>query len=545
MARLTGGEALVAMLQRHGVDVLFAIPGIQNDALFNALHDANDAIRVIHTRHEQAAGYMALGYAKSTGRVGAFAVVPGPGVLNTTAALATAYAVNAPVLCITGQIPSHLIGRGWGMLHELPDQLSILRGLTKWAARIEDPRQVPHLVDEAFYQLKSGRPRPVALETPLDVWAREAEVDLAGGSGPVPGVLEADPKAIQDAARLLGGAARPLVVVGSGADDAGPELLAVAEALQAPVVSITSGWGVVSDRHYLGQRAVAGHRLWADADVVLAVGTRLLRPLTEWGIDDALKLIRIDIDANEMMRIHRPAAGIVADARVALAALRQGLAATNPPRASRERELSALKAEAEARAAAAIGPQMDFLRAMRDALPEDGIVLDEMTQVGYAARLAWPTYAPRTFLTTGYQGTLGYGFATALGVKVAHPRRAVLSISGDGGFLFTANELATAVQHRIGVIAVVFNDGAYGNVLRMQREVHGGRVIATGLHNPDFVAFAESFGAAGVRAATPAQLGNAVRASLDRSGPTVIEVPVGEMPNPRTLTVLPRVRPRP
>jgi acetolactate synthase-1/2/3 large subunit len=530
------------MLQRHGVDVLFAIPGVQNDALFNALHDANDAIRVIHTRHEQAAAYMALGYAKSTGRVGAYAVVPGPGVLNTTAALATAYAVNAPVLCVTGQIPSHLIGRGWGALHELPDQLAILRGLTKWAARIEDPTQVPHLVDEAFYQLRNGRPRPVALEAPLDVWAREAEVDVSG-SARAAAVATPDPRAVAQAALLLGKAKRPLIMVGSGADDAGPELLAIAEALQAPVVSITSGWGIVSDRHYLGHRIVAGHRLWADADVVLAVGTRLLRPLTEWGVDDGLTLIRIDVDPNEIMRIHRPAVGIISDARTALAALGAVLSTTNPSRPSREREMAALKTECD-RVAAEVRPQIEFLHAMREALPDDGIFVDEMTQVGYVARAAWPAYAPRTFITTGYQGTLGYGFATAMGAKVAHPTRGVLSVSGDGGFLFGATELATAVQHRIGVIAVVFNDRAYGNVLRMQRELHGGRVIATNLHNPDFVAFAQSFGAVGVRATTPGQLRDAVRAAIDRTGPTVIEVPVGEMPNPRALTQLPRVRPR-
>jgi acetolactate synthase-1/2/3 large subunit len=530
------------MLQRHGIEVLFAIPGIQNDALFNALHDANDAIRVIHTRHEQGAAYMALGYAKSTGRIGAYAVVPGPGMLNTTAALATAYAVNAPVLCITGQIPSHLIGRGWGMLHELPDQLAILRGLTKWAARIEDPTQVPHLVDEAFYQLRSGRPRPVALEAPLDVWARDADVDLTNGAVP-PAITMPDPRAIEQAVKLLDSASRPLIIVGSGADDAGPELLEVAEALQAPVVSTTSGWGAISDRHYLGVRNVGGHRLWADADVVLAVGTRLLRPLTEWGIDDSLTLIRVDIDPNEISRIHRPAVAITSDASAALAALGAALRATNRPRPSREREMVALKADAD-RVAAALRPQIDFLKAMREALPDDAILVDEMTQVGYVARAAWPVYAPRTLLTTGYQGTLGYGFATAMGAKVANPSRAVLSVSGDGGFLFTANELATAVQHRIGVITVVFNDGAYGNVLRMQQEIHGGRVIATGLHNPDFVAFTRSFGAVGERAATPAQLREAILAALDRSEPTVIDVPVGAMPSPRPVTTLPRVRPR-
>src|SRR5438874_8899328 len=195
MARMTGGAALVEMLRRHGVDTVFALPGVQNDALFVALYDAGDALRVIHTRHEQGAAYMAFGYARASGRVGTYAVVPGPGLLNTTAALATAYATNAPVLCISGQIPSDLIGRGFGLLHEIPDQLGVLRTLTKWAARIDHPTQAGKLVNEAFRQLRDGRPRPVALEMPLDVMALETEVALPG-AGELPAVTMPDPQLI-------------------------------------------------------------------------------------------------------------------------------------------------------------------------------------------------------------------------------------------------------------------------------------------------------------------------------------------------------------
>src|SRR5215472_991771 len=177
-SRMTGAAALVEMLKRHGVDTLFALPGVQNDALFVALYDAGDSIRVIHTRHEQAAAYMAYGYARASGKPGAFAVVPGPGLLNTTAALATAYSTNTPVLCISGQIPSDLIGRGFGLLHEIPDQLAILKGLGKFAARINHPSETGALVNEAFRQLTSGRPRPVALEMPLDVMALETGIAL-------------------------------------------------------------------------------------------------------------------------------------------------------------------------------------------------------------------------------------------------------------------------------------------------------------------------------------------------------------------------------
>src|SRR5437899_11336506 len=169
MTKMTGGRALVEMLCRNGVDTVFALPGVQNDALFVAVNEAGEALRVIHTRHEQGAAYMAYGYSRASGKVGAYAVVPGPGLLNTTAALSTAYATNTPVLCISGQIPSDLIGRGFGLLHEIPDQLGILRTLTKWAARINHPTQAGQLVNQAFRHLRDGRPRPIALEMPLDV----------------------------------------------------------------------------------------------------------------------------------------------------------------------------------------------------------------------------------------------------------------------------------------------------------------------------------------------------------------------------------------
>ncbi len=343
MARMTGGGALVEMLRRHQVDTIFALPGVQNDALFVAFYDAGEALRVIHTRHEQGAAYMAFGYARASGKPGVYAVVPGPGFLNTTAALATAYATNAPVLCISGQIPSDLIGRGFGLLHEIPDQLGILQRLTKWAARIVHPTQTGSLVNEAFRQLRDGRPRPVGLEIPPDVLALETEVALpAAETASVETAVDAEQ--IDQAAALLAAAKKPLFFVGSGAVEAAEEVLAIAEMLQAPVVSFSGGKGIVSDRHYLAQPALAGHALWRDTDVVLAVGTRLNQPQMRWGLDRDLKLIRIDLDPIEITRYQRPALGIVADAKPALAALHQALERRNIARSSRQDELEALKA---------------------------------------------------------------------------------------------------------------------------------------------------------------------------------------------------------
>jgi acetolactate synthase I/II/III large subunit len=540
MANRSGAQLLVERLRAHGVDTLFALPGYQNDQLFNALHDAQGgpgAIRVLHTRHEQGAAYMAYGYAKASGRVGAFAVVPGPGMLNTTAALATAYAASAPVLAICGQIPTTTIGRGFGQLHEIPDSLGVLRTLTKWATRANTPQEIPTLVDEAFAQLRSGRPRPVALEVPMDVLAGAA--DIATQPLPAqPGAAQPDPASIAEAAALLRAAKAPLILVG-GADDAGDALRALAEQLGAPVVATTNGRGALSDEHPLALPGPGGHALWRKADVVLAIGTRLQGPVLNWGIDNTLTFIRVDLDPEEMTRTVTPRVQLLCDAGAAMRALAATLPAT--PSAQHWPEIGALK-ESLDESFSQVQPQYDFLRAMRAALPRNGVFVEDLTQVGYASRYIWPSYQPRAHINSTYQGTLGYGFAAALGAKIAHPERPVLCVNGDGGFMYNVQELATAVQHQIGVIVVVFNDGAFGNVRRMQQQDHGGRVIATDLHNPDFVKLAEAYGAAAARAHDPASLGAAITAALPRRGPTLIDVPVGEMSSPWRYIMMERLR---
>ena len=541
MPKLTGGEAVVKSLIAHGVETIFGLPGVQNDYLYNALYDHRDQVRVIHTRHEQGAAYMALGYALSTDKIGLYSVVPGPGLLNTTAALATAFSLNSKVLCLTGQIQSDQIGRGFGMLHEIPNQLQIIQTLTKWATRITSPALAPSLVAEAFRQMNTGRPRPVGLEVPPDVLSRKVAVDLP----PVDDTVRTPPidsDQIEDAAKLLGQAKQPMIFVGSGAIEAAEEVRELAEALQAPVVAGTSGMGILSSRHPLYLSSPAAHSLWAQVDVALAVGTRLQRPRQAWGTDDQLKIIQIDIDPEEQFRIARPDVGLVADSKEALQALIPAVGGYNSARPSRADELAAVRAEIDGRLAG-LDPQMTYLNLMREELPDDGIFVTEFTQVGYVSRVGFPIYQPRTFISFGYQGTLGGGFAMALGAKAANPDKPVLSIAGDGGFMFTMPELATAVQHGLNTVTIVFNDGAYGNVLRMQKENYGGRLIASDLHNPNFVKLAEAFGAQGLLANSPEQLRQAIRKGFAADVPTLIEVPVGEMPSPaRSLWFMPRVR---
>lgn len=541
MAKVTGGEAIVRSLIAQGVDTIFGLPGVQSDHLFNALYDHRDKIRVIHSRHEQGAAYMALGYALSSDRVGVFSVVPGPGFLNATAALATAYSTNAKVLGLVGQIQSDMINRGHGMLHEIPNQLEMLKNLTKWSDRITSPADAPALVAQAFHQLHTGRPRPVGLEFAPNVLASKSEVDLERVDYPTrhPPV---DGDKLAEAVELLSKAQNPLIFVGLGAIDSAADVQKLAELLQAPVVSGRSGHGILSSRHPLSIRTTAGHQLWETADVVLALGTRLNRPMTTWGMDDKLKMIRVDIDPAEHDRVKAPTVGFVARCEEVVPALLAALQAKGISRPSRTEEMEEIKAEVQTRAAG-LEPQLSFLNAIRSTLPDDGYFVDDLTQVGYVSRTEFPVYEPRTYISPGYQGTLGWSYATSLGVKVAHPDKAVVSIAGDGGFLYNVQELATAVKHKINVVAVVFSDGAFGNVQRMQKQDYGGRVIATELENPDFVKLAEAFGAFGLRAHSPDELQSAIQTGIAAQRPTLIEVPVGEMPGPWGLYFLPRNRP--
>jgi acetolactate synthase-1/2/3 large subunit len=544
MIQLTGAEAVIKSLRRNQVDTIFSLPGAQLDHIFDAIYKEDDGLRLITSRHEQGAAYMAYGYAKSTGKVGTYAVVPGPGLLNSTAALCTAWANNARVLCISGQLPLASIDRGYGELHEIPDQLGLIRHLTKWAERINHPAEAPGIVNEAFRQMQKGRPRPVGIEIPMDVVGQKVAVDLldAASLDELPPV---DSDLIASAADILGKAKRPLIVVGAGAQDACAEVLAIAEALQAPVMAKRNGKGVVAADHYLSANLPMGHRLWADADAVLAIGTRLRMPLCMWGKDDDLKLVRIDIDPVEVARICTPEVGITGDAAATLSALLPALEKTNRSRSSRKQELLELKSVVDREIRESIAPQMAYLDVIREVLPDDGIFVDEVTQVGFAAWYGFPVNRPRQYITTGYQGTLGYGFATALGVVAAHPDKKVVQISGDGGFMFNVQELASAVQYRLPITTVIFNDKRFTNVQRQQKEWFDGRVIASDLHNPDFVKLAESFGAMGIRVDGPAKLKNAIELAFAQDGPAIIEVSVDMFfPPPWKFIMMPQTRKR-
>ncbi len=541
MPPMSGGDAVVRSLVGHGINAIYCLPGVQSDHLFNAMFDAGDALQAVHTRHEQGAAYMALGAALATGKPAAYSVVPGPGFLNTTAALATAQSTGARVLALIGQIPNRGIGKGHGLLHEIPDQIGILRTLTKWADRVVRPQDAPGIVGEAFRQLRSGRPRPVGIELPPDMLAAKAEVALAAPLPPDP-EPPLDEDAVARAANLLAKAECPVIFVGGGALEAVAEVRALAERLTAPVVAYRRGKGILDQRHPLSHVLPGGHALWAKADVVLAIGTRLQLPISAWGTDDKLKIIKIDIDPGEIERLRKPEIGLIGQSATILRRLTEHLAHLPAMRPERLAASRVVQERVAADHQALVAPQLAYLRAIRDVLPDNGVVIDELTQVGYAARSAYEARAPRTYISSGYQGTLGWGVAVALGAKHALGSVPVVAISGDGGFMFNVQELATAVRHRIPIVVVVFNDGAYGNVRNMQRDQHGNRLIGSDLANPDFVKLAESFGIAGYRLTAPEDLRRTLEKSLAANEPALIDVPCGDMPSPWRFIDMPKVR---
>jgi acetolactate synthase I/II/III large subunit len=524
MTAMTGGEAIVSGLVAHGVNTVFGLPGAQVYGLFDAFHQAQ--LKVIGARHEQACGYMAFGYARSSGKPGVFSVVPGPGVLNAGAAMLTAFGSNEPVLCLTGQVPTAFLGKGRGHLHEMPDQLATLRTFVKWADRIEYPDIAPSMVSRAFQEMLSGRRGPVALEMPWDVFTQRTEVSASKVFDPFP-APQPDPDRIKDAAALIKAAKRPMILVGSGAIHAREEILELAEMIDAPVVAFRSGRGIVSNAHELGLTMAAAYRLWPKTDLMIGIGTRMeLTTMTRWPYrPDGLKSIRIDIDPVEMRRVVSDVS-VISDAKsgtrdLAAAVKKAGTSKTSGRRAEIREATAAAHEEIQK-----VQPQMAYLNILREVLPHDAIVTDELSQVGFASWYGFPIYQPRTFISSGYQGTLGSGFPTALGAKIANPDKPVVAITGDGGFMFGVQELSTAVQFNIGVVTLVFNNNSYGNVRRDQRTRFDGRVVAADLVNPDFVKLAESFGVASSRVTSPDHFRPALEKALAHGGPSLIAVEV-------------------
>ena len=531
MAQMTTAQALVRSLAREGVEVVFGLPGVQIMDIYDAFY-GEPGIRLVTTRHEQTAAYMADGYSRTTGKIGVALVVPGPGILNAAAGIGTAYASSSPVLLIAGQVESYNINQGRGAVHEVVDQLDVLKNITKWSSAIMAPDQAPEAVHEAMRQLKTGRPRPVALEIPSDVLAQEGDVDL----------LEAEvfpkqspiPSDVDQAVELLSGAKRPVIWAGGGINlaDANEELTQLADKLNAAVIVTAEGKGAIAENHpqYVGPFYYGhgpGHQLIPQADVILAIGTRLhfFGPVS-WGFKPEQSIIHVDADPEELGRNWPEQVSICADAKLASRAMLTKLEGKENASQWSKEEIADLRNEAYQDTADKAPNQVEIIQGLRKELADDAIVVSGISSIGYWSHLAFPVLAPRSYLNTSYFATLGYAFPTALGAKVGNPNRQVVAICGDGGFMYALPDIATAVQEGINVVAIVFADGALGASLRDQEVRYKGRVIGTKMHNPDFAMTAKAFGAEGIKLEHRSQLDEAVSRALRLDKPVIIEVPI-------------------
>ncbi len=546
MTAMTGGEALVQSLVNEGVDVIFGVPGIQLYGIMAALRD-EPKIRMITTRHEQAASYMADGYARASGKPGVALVVPGVGLYNAASGVATAYARSSPVLVIAGQVPRGMIGRNLGAVHEVMDQGGALSSITKWRRMAMRPREIPEAVFEAFRQMRTGRPRPVLLEVPPEAGVEVEEVQLRDPA-PISRIVPS-PEQLRHAAQVIANSRLPVIFAGGGVarSDAEGSLVRLAEATNIPVITSTGGKGTIPDGHPLcygscfsarGERQEMNelYDVMTAADVVIGIGTRfsLGNPA-----GNSSTLININIDDNDLTRIQSNTIPLHGDATATIEALLPHLLAVGANvRPSPAEAVAAARRLVAYRDIQLEEPQYPILEVIQRSVPEDAYVLWDVSQLGFYARTHYHVKHPKTYIDSGYQFNLGYAFPTALGAKVANPERPTICMAGDGGFMFNASELATAMKYNINVVTIIWRNDSYGNVARDLDDFFAGS-YETDLVNPDFVKFAESFGAIGLRAGSPMELESLVPKAMEYDAPVVIDVPLGDLPIPRAPQVAP------
>ncbi|MFC1947034.1 thiamine pyrophosphate-dependent enzyme [Chloroflexota bacterium] len=531
MSEMTGAQALINSLAREEVNVMFGIPGVQTMDILDAVYN-HDKIRWITVRHEQTAGYMAFGYARTTGKEGVAAVVPGPGVLNATAALGTAYAASVPVLLIAGQIESNSIGKNRGALHEMDDQLDVFRPITKWSHRVSTVENIPEAIHTAFHEMRTGRNRPVELEIPLDYLP--VSRDFVKNREEHPEASNIDKAKILEAAKILSKSEYPLIVAGGGviSSNASEELTQLAELLNAPVITTDEGKGSISEDHYLslGSANSAAYTAISRADTFLVIGSRVAPRRNQRLVESGKTIIQIDIDPDEIGKNQPVDFGIEGDAYQLIQLIMADIS-DKPKSQWKKDDLLRLKQETENTLKKTAPLQFSILRTIRDEIG-NGILVPDVTTMGYWCQMAYPVYEPRTYLSSSYFGTLGYAFPTALGAKIGNPDKPVMALCGDGGFLYAATELATAIQEGINTVTLVLNNNAYGTCEKIQRSRFGGRLIGTHLYNPNFARLAESFGAVGIKLQGVDELADALKSAVSENQPVVIELPVPDMINP-------------
>jgi len=520
----TVGEALIHLLEAHGVDTVFGIPGVHTIELYRGL--AASRIRHITPRHEQGAAFMADGYARASGKLGVAFVITGPGLTNAITAMAQARADSIPMLVISGVNRLPTLGKGLGYLHELPDQRGMMEKVAVWSRRVSEPAELADVVDEAFARFWSGPFGPLHIEIPLDVMGLPAG-RLAQRSLRSP-TWKPDPGAIAAAAKLLSAARRPVICAGGGASHCDEILLPIAERFGAPVITTTNARGLMH-KHPLAVHASpslkAVRALMADADLVLAVGTEFGPTDYDMYADGGFvlpnNLIRIDIDEAQLAR-RDATVSIRAESGMALEALRKAMTRVSSDGSGHARA-AACRAAAWDEIGPAMQAQVRAVEAIRDALP-GALIVGDSTQPVYAANLFYDHDRAGGWFNaaTGY-GALGYGPPAAIGAAFARPGEPIVCLTGDGGFQFTLPEIAVAVEHNLPVIFVVWNNRGYREIEVSMREA-GVEPVGVSPAPPDFIVLAQAYGIAAERLSGAADLGAALKRARAKGGPALIEL---------------------
>ena len=537
MAEMTGAKALVEALKRQKVEVIFGIPGGAIMPVYDVLYDTEE-IRHVLMRHEQCAAHAADGYARASGRVGVCMATSGPGATNLVTGIANAYMDSSPVVAFTGQVPRAYIGKD---AFQETDIIGITTPITKYNFQASRPSDIPWMVRAAFYIASTGRPGPVLIDLPKDVQTGAGDMEFDDDveiRGYKPN-YEPHPLQIERAADLLANAEKPVIIAGGGVISAAAsrELIMLAELLQAPVATTLMGKGCIPEDHplslgLLGMHGTVTSNLTVpEADVLLAVGMRFSDRTTgnvEKFCPDA-KIIHIDIDTAEIGKNIEPHIPIVADAKRALKALYDRLI-KKLKRRERSKWMSRIaelkKQHEEMSEKPGLSPPR-LMKELRKILPTDAIITTEVGQNQMWAALYLKAYKPRTFISSGGLGTMGFGFPASLGAKVACPDVPVVDIAGDGSFLMTEQDLASSVKEKIPVIVIILDNRYLGMVAQWQRLFYDRRYSATHLgETPDFVKLAEAFGAQGTYVGSISEFRRAVKKAMKSDVTTVIDVPI-------------------
>ncbi len=525
--RMKGGHAVVATLEANGVETVFGIPGVHTLDIYDALYDSR--IRHILTRHEQGAGFMADGYARASGKPGVAIIITGPGLTNVSTPVGQAYADSSPVLIISAEVERENAGRMRGNLHDMHDQLGLMSHLTKWNTQVNDVADIPWAINEALRQMRTGRPRPTHVQVPIDVLAEEGDVEITAS----PEGIRRRPMqdAIDAAASAIHSARNVIIYAGGGAvqSEVDGVLAELAEALGAPVITSTPGKGAIPEDHPLSFGVAfygwsgAIEALLRESDLCIVVGSKLgAQSTNHWSLPLPGRIIQIDIDPIELGRNYPAAVKVQGDARLSVEMLLDAIRANDGPASQWTR------AELAERRSAATPPRdaqyQDYIDALRTAIPRDGIIAHDMTSLSYMCHQRFPAYGTRTYLSPNGYGTLGFSMPAAIGAKIGAPDREVVAVVGDGGYQFTMEELAVAIQHDVTLPIVIFNDSTYTAVKRGMDT--SGRYLGVDLVNPDYVKLADAYGIPGIRARSADELTVAIRDAQQRRGPTIIDTPI-------------------